>query len=122
MKRALFLAALALAVMGTGSGTKPVTAASAAAAATAHQRWEYAYLNPSSGVTVWASPGVHVANESAFAVYEKIGGKLAEKEFNAGYNGRVRALLDVAGDQGWELVAVSRDAQLGETYWLKRAI
>ncbi len=82
--------------------------------APSHARWEYASFLRSDEAAVWQAPDGSAVPPDVFGVYDKLGGKLLrDKVANT-------QVLNLVGQQGWELVAVTHQPGPEMTYWFKR--
>jgi hypothetical protein len=79
------------------------------------QPWQYASFLRSDEAAVWQAPDQSAVAPDVFGVYEKLGGKLPrERVANT-------EVLNLVGQRGWELVAVTHKPGPEMTYWFKRA-
>ena len=91
-----------------------LAARSAAQPAPVQPRWEYASFLRSDEAAAWQAPDGSAVAPDAFGVYEKLGGKLLrDKVANT-------EVLNLVGQKGWELVAVTHLPGPEMTYWFKR--
>jgi hypothetical protein len=88
---------------------------SVAQPAPSQPRWEYASYLRSDEATVWQAPDESFVGQEVYGVYERLGGKLPrDKVANT-------EVLNLVGQKGWELVAVTHQPGSTMTFWFKRA-
>src|SRR5687768_7147847 len=91
---AVTLVAAAATAFALRSGAQPTTSPS-------HARWEYASFLRSDEAAAWQGPDQSAVAPDVFGVYERLGGKLPRDKVNN------TEVLNLAGQRGWELVAVT---------------
>jgi hypothetical protein len=91
-----------------------LAARSGAQTAPAQPRWEYASYLRSDEATVWQAPNESYVAQDVFGVYERLGGKLPrDKVANT-------EVLNLVGQKGWDLVALTHQPGPTMTFWFKR--
>jgi hypothetical protein len=89
-------------------------ARSSAQPAPAQPRWECAPYLRSDEAVVWQAPDESCTGLDVYDVYKRLGGKLPrDKVANT-------EVLNLVGQKGWELVAVTHQPGPTMTFWFKR--